>query len=131
MPKPLVNREIVKAGTPIALGAIRCVATGPAYNVVSTDQVLLIDDDAIGQKATVLLPAAVDNKNRRLTVKKIGTTAEVVIDGNGAETIDTLATQTISSQFESLSIVSNGVAWFIFATPSSTMVQGIQEVTAS
>jgi hypothetical protein len=61
----------------------------------------------------VLLPATLDCENRELTVKKIGTTAAVVVDGNGSETIDGATTQTISSQYDAMHIICDGSNWWV------------------
>ncbi|HSC14498.1 MAG TPA: hypothetical protein VLI71_05235, partial [Gammaproteobacteria bacterium] len=55
--------------------------------------------------------------NLKLTVKKIDATANAVtIDGDGAETIDGAATQSLPAQWNAKTVQSNGVAWFIIAT---------------
>jgi hypothetical protein len=105
-------RVITKPGGPRALG-VKTVSAGPQYAVISTDKILLIDDDAAGEQVTVVLPAASISSARELNIKKIGSTASVVIDGNGSETIDGATTQTIGIQYDSMHITCNGTAWFI------------------
>ena len=53
------------------------------------------------------------SRTKVLYLKKIGSTANVVIDGNGSETIDGDLTQTLSVQYEALTIIKSGAAWFI------------------
>jgi hypothetical protein len=105
-------RALTKAGNPVALG-VKTVTSGPQYTVISSDKILLIDDDTIAQQVTVLLPAVLNCNDRELTVKKIGTTAAVVVDGSGSETIDGATTQTISAQYDAMHIICDGTAWWI------------------
>ena len=72
----------------------------------------LIDDDTAGGAVTVTLPPAA-NFNRHLHVKKLGTTGNVTIDGNGSETVDGSAGYTLTVQYQSVTVFSNGTGWFI------------------
>lgn len=69
--------------------------------------------DATAGPWTITLPAASTVTGHRFNIKKIDAIANVVIDGNGAETIDGAATQTLSVQWATLRIQSNGTAWFV------------------
>jgi len=91
-------------------GAYRSVtATG---NVVSGDY--LIVADAAGGAITMTLPPAALVPGRIYTFKRINSGANaVVIDPSGAETIDGAATYTLSAQWNSVTIMNNGIAWFI------------------
>jgi len=81
-----------------------------AYTLTSSDSVILAD--AVGGGFTLTLPTAVGLSGHVFHVKKIDVSANVVvIDGNGAETIDGAATVSISIQFQSYTMVSNGAAW--------------------
>lgn len=74
----------------------------------------LILGDATSAAFTVTLPAASDARGRKVTVKKIDASANVVtIDGDGAETIDGAATQSLSAQYASFTLVSDGTEWWI------------------
>lgn len=106
-------RTIEKAGQPSRRGNTTTVTSGPTYSVDYRDKVILINDDSIGEEATVLLPAVLNCENRELTIKKIGTTAAVIVDGNSAETIDGAATQTISMQYDAMHIICDGTEWWI------------------
>lgn len=69
--------------------------------------------DATGGARTVNLPPAAVVKGLIYTVKKIDASGNAVtIDPNGAETIDGSATKVLSAQWASLTIQSNGTAWF-------------------
>ena len=91
-------------------GAYRSVTT--TGNVVSGDY--LIVADAAGGAITMTLPPAALVPGRIYTFKRINSGANaVVIDPSGAETIDGAATYTLSAQWNSVTIMSNGTAWFI------------------
>ena len=90
------------------------VITTP-YSALATDDALMVDDDAAGGDVTInLLPAALAGDGLELTIKKLGTTGDVIIDASASETIDGDLIATLKSQNESISIKSNGVAWKIF-----------------
>jgi hypothetical protein len=46
-------------------------------------------------------------------IKKMGSTALVIIDGNGTETIDGALTATLTTQYESIMLVSDGIEWHV------------------
>lgn len=91
-------------------GAYRSVtATG---NVVSGDYLIIAD--ATGGAITMALPPAALVPGRIYAFKRVNSGANaVVIDPNAAETIDGAATYTLSAQWNSVTIMSNGTAWFI------------------
>lgn len=73
--------------------------------------------DATGGAFDVDLPAAASCPGRVYTVKKIDAGANAVtVDGNGAETIDGAATFPLAAQWDSVTIQSNGSAWYVLAT---------------
>lgn len=72
---------------------------------------ILVDDDTIGGVANVLLPLARERTDSPITIKKLGSTANVNVDANGAEVIDGSTVVTLSTQYESLTILSDGVEW--------------------
>lgn len=87
--------------------------TTTAYTVFDKTYIL-VDDATAGGQVTITLPPAIDSTDRIIYIKKLGATANVVVDGNGSETIDGSTTQTISSQYGTLTLVCSGAAWFIF-----------------
>lgn len=106
-----VDGLLIKDGK--ARPATTDVATTP-YSALVTDSVLLVDDDTVAGSVTINLPAAATaGDGFRLDVKKLGTAGNVVIDGSGAETIDGAATQTLTLQYENLTVVCDGTAWHI------------------
>lgn len=77
-----------------------------------THRTVLIDATAAAR--TVTLPTAASAKHRVYTVKKIDASANTVtIDPAGAETIDGVATQVLTTQWQAFKIQSDGTAWFI------------------
>jgi hypothetical protein len=91
-------------------GTYRSVtATG---NVVSGDYLIIAD--ATAGAITMTLPPAALVPGRIYAFKRINSGANaVVVDPSGAETIDGAATYTLSAQWNSVTIMSNGTAWFI------------------
>ena len=81
-------------------------------HTAAAEHVILVDDDTAAATVTVTLPAAA-TANTIYHVKKLGTTAPVIIDGNTAETIDGGLTITLNAQYESVMLVSNGTNWSI------------------
>ena len=70
--------------------------------------------DASGGARTITLPAAALHTHRIYNIVKIDVSANAVtIDGAGAETINSAATQTLPVQWNSYTIQSNGTWWFI------------------
>jgi hypothetical protein len=60
------------------------------------------------------LPPAALVPGRIYAFKRVNSGANaVVIDPNASETIDGAATYTLSAQWNSVTIMSNGTAWFI------------------
>jgi hypothetical protein len=85
-------------------------AVGP---VALTNQGVTLVNAAAGPIA-VNLPAAVSSNGIVFIVKKVDATANAVtITAAGADTIDGSGTQPITVQYDSLSVVSDGVSWHI------------------
>ena len=85
-----------------------------AYTALITDSVILVDDDTAAGDVTITLPsAATVGDGWALNVKKLGSTASVIIDGNASETIDGGLTATLASQYEAITIISNGTNWYV------------------
>lgn len=63
---------------------------------------------------TLTLPAAASNTGKVYYIKKVGANTDlVVIDGEGAETIDDATTFTLYAYSDAIRIVSDGAAWHI------------------
>jgi len=70
--------------------------------------------DATSNSITINLPAVATSGRRRYEIKKIDSTANTVtIDGNASETIDGAATYVISTQYQSVTIQSDGSNWWV------------------
>ena len=84
--------------------------TTTTYTVLSTDHVVLIDDDTAG--ADVNLPsAATVGDGWVVTLKKKGSTGDVTIAPDGAETIDGSANMVLQYKNQATSIASDGTNW--------------------
>lgn len=93
-------------------GAFRSVTT--TGNVVSGDYLIIAD--ATAGAITMTLPPAALVPGRIYAFKRINSGGnQVIVDPSGAETIDGAATHTLTPQWNALTIMSNGVAWFKLA----------------
>ena len=61
---------------------------------------------------TVTLPTAVGIEGQYFVIKNSGA-GVITIEGDGAETIDGATNKTLSVQYESMTVVSNGANWII------------------
>ena len=94
-----------------ATGAVTAVGT-TAYTVLSTDNILTVDDTAIGGAVTISLPSATTlGSGWTLDIKKTGSTYSVTIDPDGTETIDGNSTLIITDKNQAVRLVSNGTTW--------------------
>ncbi len=82
-----------------------------AYTIVGTDDLILVN--ATSGAKTISLPPAVDFAGRTFAVIKTDSTANaVVIDGYESETINGEVTLSLSAQYSSANVSSNGTEWF-------------------
>ena len=90
------------------------VATNAA-TLDTTDHIVLVDDDdtSVFEAVNIALPAASGNDGLQYTIKKVGNTENVIINGNGSETIDGSTTHTLTTQYEFVTIVCDGSNWWI------------------
>ena len=73
--------------------------------------------DASGGAFTLTLPSVAAYKFRSLTIKKVDNTGNAVtVDGSGAETIDGASTYALPSQYNSVTVYSDGSEWHITAS---------------
>ena len=93
-----------------SLTANQTTVTGTSHTAAN-EYVILCDDDTAGTAVTVTLPAVADGLVYH--IKKLGSTANVIIDGNASETIDDGLTATLTTQYEAITIVSTATEWFI------------------
>ena len=88
------------------------LVTSTSFNLADQD-VLLVDDDAAAGVVTINLPAAATAKQYPRYIKKLGTTANVLLDANASETIDGSLTVEITVEKASLTIIPDGTNWQI------------------
>ncbi len=84
------------------------------YTITDTDPDLIFVG-ALSAHATITLPTAADNAGRKIIVILAGDPGayNVVVDGEGSETINGATTKTNSDQYSMLEVTCNGTAWFI------------------
>lgn len=83
-----------------------------SYIATLSDTVLLCD--ATSGSITITLPAAAASSGKVFYIKKTNSNANAVtIDGNSSETIDGDLTQIITTQYDSVTVVCDGVAWYV------------------
>lgn len=103
----------LKWATPTAATTYAIATKTGNYTVDVTDYCLL--GDATGGGFTFTLPAAASNSGRVFQFKKLDSSANIVtVDGNASETIDGATTYTLTIQYESITIISDGTSWYIF-----------------
>lgn len=88
----------------------RTVVTISTNTTAVVDRTYLVDSTS--GTITVTLPAAASSSGKELVVKRKTGSNSVVIDGNGAETIDGAATLTLAIAFEWATLTCDGSAWF-------------------
>lgn len=82
------------------------------YTVTSNDDTILAN--ANGGGLTISLPSAATVSAKKFTIKKIDATANVVIvDPNSTQTIDGSLTFNIATQYQSVTVQSDGSNWYI------------------
>jgi hypothetical protein len=90
----------------------------PPYRVTSSYTMAIEDAcilaDATSGAITVTLKPAAECEGKRVTVKKIDSSANAVtIDADGSETIDGATTKSLASQYNFMELISEGGAWWI------------------
>lgn len=84
-----------------------------ASTALTGDDATVLVNAAAGA-VTLALPAAASVTGQIYTAKKVDSSGNaVVLDPSGAETIDGAATKSITTQWNTLTIQSNGTAWFV------------------
>lgn len=109
---PGTSFDITDALTLASKFNINTTTVTTTSHTAANEHVILVDDDTAAATVTVTLPAAVTAETI-YHIKKLGTTASVIIDGNASETIDGSLTITLTAQYESVMLVSNGTFWSI------------------
>ena len=90
------------------------VAKSADYSVLDSDTFGIVGMTTGASNYTVTLPTAADNANRILTIIKLDSGAGTcIVDGEGSETVEGATTFVLSKQYDSITVVCNGSAWFI------------------
>ena len=80
-----------------------------AYTATITDHVI----NCTANTFTVTLPTAVGITGRQYVIKNSGA-GVITVDGNAAETIDGAADATLATQYDSITLASDGANWVIW-----------------
>lgn len=108
--------ELTNAGLTVNGGLALPVDSYSASPVnVQTNQYAIVCD-CTSEAITVNLPAAADADATRkvFVIKKVDSSANAVtIDANGTETIDGSETYTLSNQWDTVTVLSDGTQWLI------------------
>jgi len=95
--------------TPSIEHTVNAISTTPSDVVEGVNLVTCSAADI-----TVTLPTAANGDGNIIHIKKLDATAyNVIVDGDGAETIDGSATVTLTTQYQVLTVVSDGTSWHI------------------
>lgn len=106
------NAVLIKTAKITGLHVAITTKTNTNYTLTVNDDVVLFDTGSTTRTATLAAAAALTGKIYH--IKKVDAGAGLVtIDGNGGETIDGDLTPDITTQFESVTIVSDGSNWHI------------------
>jgi hypothetical protein len=103
------------SSTPTAALLNVVTINGTNYNILPSNDVILVSN--LGMLVSVYLPSASANPGKRFDIKKTDSGSIIRIRGQSGDTLDDINLFTssldISIQYESVTVVSNGVAWFI------------------
>lgn len=98
----------------VLTGKRRVATTTKTTAYTATLDDYLIRCDATSAAFTITLPAASTSGGVTFVVKKVDSTANAVtVDANAAELIDGAATQSLSTQNASYTIICDGTQWNI------------------
>lgn len=102
----------VVTGTIASINNSNVRTEASAYTLTTDDDVVLCNTSGGGFTAT--LPTASGNTGKKFTIKKYDTSVNVlVIDGDGAETIDGAATVSLTAAWQRITVISDGSNWAI------------------
>lgn len=83
------------------------------YRALTSAPIILVDDDTAGASVIIDLPSASSVTSNQFNIKKLGSTANVIIRADGSDLIDGASTLVLVAQHESVRVYSNGVFWSI------------------
>jgi hypothetical protein len=106
---------LVITSTPTASALNVVTITGSNYNILPSNDVILVYN--AGTNVNVTLPSAVSNPGKKFDIKKVDAGNVVSIKGQSGQTVDGVdvfsSSWDILVQYECISVVSNGINWFI------------------
>jgi hypothetical protein len=118
----VMSEALIGTGTQV----FRVTSGAPAYGytpvasktadatLTTSEEVVLVDCN--GANRTITLPAAASITGKFYKIKKTDSGAfSVTVDGNASETIDGATTIKLWSQYDSISIVSDGTNWALIS----------------
>lgn len=85
-----------------------------SYTATSSDYTIIGSPSSA--KITITLPAAASSTGQILIIKNISGSYDIDVKGNSSENIDGINTQTISTQYGSLTLQCDGSAWYIISS---------------
>ena len=103
----------VRVWTTLSFGVV-VTSTAVSYSVISTDQVILVDSTSAIR--TITLPTAVGIKGKLYTVKDWkgqSATNNITIATTSSQTIDGASTVTMSTNYQTVRVVSDGSNWSV------------------
>ena len=90
------------------------VSNGSTDLTLALGRTVVLTSASVGQVSINLPSAAGANKDRVIIVKKTdGTTNRVVVNPDGSDTIDGSTSYYLNTQYQSVTIVSDGSNWHI------------------
>lgn len=105
------NKKYVDDADLIAVKTTTAVSS-TNYTALITDHSIFVTTGAVDR--TITLPTVATSAGLILNIKKIDSGAgNVIVDGNGGETIDDATTQTIVAQYDVITVQCDGSEWWI------------------
>lgn len=90
---------------------VRVAHKTASYTLSKTDRV--ITADCTSGNVTITLPPVSGNTGRRFVVKRTDASVNnVIVAGDGSETIDGSNTYTMSTQYDSVTVLCDGTEWW-------------------
>ena len=91
--------------------------TDESYTITDTDgfDTIILSATALGAERTITLPTAADNIRRRIKVLTLNAhgTYQLVVDGEGAETINGQLVWRLNGIYQRVELVCTGTAWIV------------------
>jgi hypothetical protein len=102
------------------------------YTILDNDGYGWVKVTAGASNRTITLPTIADNLNRVLIISKDDDGAgDVVVDGEGAETIAGYSTYSIVDKYENVVLKNNGITWSIISSTSLVNTQIVDAVSTN